>query len=141
MSMVSRIQTLVKEKGSNLKQLEVECGIGNGTIRRWDEQSPRLDKIMKVAENLNVSLDYLVYGVPEPNTSPAASQYTKMEVDLVSMLRLLPKEHQRELFDYTYFKYKRLVEKSEESIYSTYSDARGNKKSGHTQDRIQDATA
>ncbi len=58
MSIVNRVQDIVKSRGTNFKQLERECGIGNGTIRRWDEQSPRLDKICAVANYLQISLDY-----------------------------------------------------------------------------------
>lgn len=62
MPIVERLQLIVKERGTNFKQLEEECGIGNGVIRRWNEQSPRLDRLVKVADYLNASLDYLVYG-------------------------------------------------------------------------------
>lgn len=63
MSIVDRLQAIVKERGTTFKQLERDVGLGNGTIRRWEEQSPRLDKLTKVADYLQVSLDFLVYGV------------------------------------------------------------------------------
>ena len=62
MSIVERLQSIVKSRGTNFKQLERDCGIGNGTIRRWDDKSPGLDKVCKVADFLQISLDYLVYG-------------------------------------------------------------------------------
>lgn len=62
MGIVERIQNELKEKGSNIKNLEKELGIGNGTIRRWDERSPQCDKLSSVANYLNVSLDWLVFG-------------------------------------------------------------------------------
>ncbi|WP_164473151.1 helix-turn-helix domain-containing protein [Clostridium sp. E02] len=46
----------------NIKTLERELGIENGTIRRWDERSPQCDKIVRVAEYLHVSLDWLILG-------------------------------------------------------------------------------
>lgn len=100
-----------------------------------------MDKIMKVAENLNVSLDYLIYGVNESAACSGVSTDRKREEDLIAMFRLLPEAHQAELFEYTYFKYKRLVEKNGESIYSAYSDTKDNRKSGHAQGDTQDATA
>ena len=47
MSIVDRLQSIVKERGTTFKQLERDVGLGNGTIRRWEEQSPRLDKLTK----------------------------------------------------------------------------------------------
>lgn len=38
--LVDRIEQAIKEKGSNFKRVERECGLGNGTIKRWGEQSP-----------------------------------------------------------------------------------------------------
>ena len=48
--LVDRIEQAIKEKGSNFKRVERECGLGNGTIKRWGEQSPRLDKLVLVSE-------------------------------------------------------------------------------------------
>ncbi|WP_455437481.1 helix-turn-helix domain-containing protein [Hungatella hathewayi] len=141
-SLVDRIETKIKEKELTFKRVERECGLGNGTIKRWAEQSPRLDKLVTVAEYLQVSLDYLVFG-SESETSPNGdsidldtykkdqglacdgSPLSPIEADLVAMFRLLPPSHQEELFDLVYFKYKRAVEDKKESIYSTYFDENG----------------
>lgn len=146
-SLVDRIEAKIKEKGLNFKRVERECGLGNGTIKRWAEQSPRLDKLIVVSEYLHVSLDYLVFGI-ESETAPNGdrvdldtykkeqglscdgSPLSPIETDLVAMFRLLPPSHQEELFDLVYFKYKRAVEDKKESIYSTYFDE--NAEEGHT---------
>lgn len=139
MSIVDRLQAIVKERGTTFKQLERNVGLGNGTIRRWEEQSPRLDKLTKVADYLQISLDFLVYGrsVSEPDTSSECKidleaekerqgltcdglPLSEDEVDLVAMYRLLSPSHREEIFDLVYFKYKRHVEEKKESIYSTY---------------------
>lgn len=60
--LVSRIETLAKEKGLSLNRIERTVGLGNGTIKRWQTQSPRLDRLILVAQCLDVSLDYLVSG-------------------------------------------------------------------------------
>ena len=62
MSIVERIQQKLKEIGSNTKTLEKELNFGNGTIRRWNENSPSCEKIEKVANYLNVSIDWLIIG-------------------------------------------------------------------------------
>ena len=61
-SLIDRIEHVIKARGTNFKRVERECGLGNGTIKRWAEQSPRLDKLALVSEHLQVSLDYLVFG-------------------------------------------------------------------------------
>ncbi|MDR2024055.1 MAG: helix-turn-helix domain-containing protein [Hungatella sp.] len=140
-SLVNRIESKIKEKGLTFKQVERECGLGNGTIKRWAEQSPRLDKLVLVSEYLQVSLDFLVFGSSESETFENDESLktlndfketeglicdgiplSSIEVDLVAMFRLLPPSHQEELFNLTYFKYKHHVEEKKESIYSTYSE-------------------
>lgn len=139
MPIVERLQLIARERGTNFKQLEVECGIGNGVIRRWDIQSPRLDRLVKVADYLNVSLDYLVYGksasepseATEPELDPKAvmeaqklmcdgSPLEDEEADLVAMYRLLPDYKQEDVFDIIYTLYQKHVERKKESIYWTY---------------------
>lgn len=101
MSIVDRIQLIMRERGSTLKQLERDCGLGNGTIRRWEEQSPRLDKLEKVADFLQISIDYLVHGSSE-NATPYNDSSTvvglalsETEVELIMNFRQL-NEHDRE---------------------------------------------
>ena len=43
-----------------LKLFEKETGLGNATIRGWATSSPTIDKIRKVADFFNVSIDELV---------------------------------------------------------------------------------
>lgn len=158
--LVNRLEKCIKEKGSNFKRVERECGLGNGTIKRWSEQSPRLDKLVIVAEYLQVSLDYLVFGGSVSETSTNGDRpdlkaekerggltcdglpLSEDEVDLVAMYRLLPPSHREELFDLAYFKYKRVVEQKKESIYSTYFDGSDDGKSGPAESReARDGTA
>lgn len=62
MNVKDRIRTLAKSKGMSLPNLEAELGFGNGTIVKWDKSAPNVNKLIKVAEYLDVSLDYLVTG-------------------------------------------------------------------------------
>lgn len=123
MSIVERLQSIVKSRGTNFKQLERDCGIGNGTVRRWDDKSPGLDKVCKVADFLQISLDYLVYGqesAPVESPSCLGVQLTQSENDLISMLRALPLRDRDDLFDFVQLKYKKHVErKNEQSTYTS----------------------
>lgn len=147
-TLVNRIESVIKEKGVTFNRVERDCGLGNGTIKRWEEQSPRLDKLVLVSEYLNVSLDYLVYGTLQTESSPNRDErrnidgaraesglscdghlLSDLELDLVAMFRLLPISHKEELFDLTYSKYKRLVEGERGSIFSTYPEGNEQQKS------------
>lgn len=158
--LVNRIEKRIKEKGTNFKRVEQELGLGNGTIKRWSTQSPRLDKLVPVAEYLEVSLDYLVFGSSVSETSTNGDRpdleaekerqgltcdglpLSEDEVDLVAMYRLLPPSHREEIFDLVYFKYKRHVEEKKASIYSTYFDGSEDEESGPAGSReARDGTA
>ena len=151
--LVDRIEQAIKEKGSNFKRVERECGLGNGTIKRWGEQSPRLDKLVLVSEYLQISLDYLVFGrscseTAQENDRNAAFEHLKQEqgltcdgspledeeADLVAMYRLLPEEQQEDIFDLVHLKYRKHVERKKESIYWTYHNGSSATKSGPAED-------
>lgn len=57
--LVDKIRELANKKGFSLTTLEKELGFGNGTISRWTKSSPSMDKLQKVADFFDVSLDYL----------------------------------------------------------------------------------
>lgn len=56
----TNIARLSKEKGLSIAALEKAAGLGNGVIRRWDEYSPRSDKLKAVADVLGVTVDELL---------------------------------------------------------------------------------
>ena len=62
MDIVERIKKLCKDKKTSMNALEKELGFGNGSIRMWDKKVPGSDKVILVAQKLDVSLDYLLTG-------------------------------------------------------------------------------
>ena len=60
--MLNRIKQLCKQNGIPISKLEEECGISRNSIGRWGQSVPSVDKVQKVAEYFNVSLDWLVSG-------------------------------------------------------------------------------
>lgn len=58
--MVNEIKNLCKKNNTNIKQLEKNLEIANGSIRKWDEKSPSYDKVEKVAKYFNVSIEYII---------------------------------------------------------------------------------
>lgn len=68
MSLVSKIQLLCKDKGTNQSSLERDLEFGKGTISKWDKSSPSADKLQKVADYFHVSVDYLLGREEKLNT-------------------------------------------------------------------------
>lgn len=62
MTIKERIRELCKENGIGIPTLENELGFGSGTISKWDKSAPSVDKLQKIAERFNVSMDYLTTG-------------------------------------------------------------------------------
>lgn len=128
--LVNRIGGLIKERGLSFTRVEHDCGLGNGTIKRWADQSPRLDRLVAVSEYLNVSLDYLVFGSLQTEIAPSGEERSQVEqlkktqgltcdgspledeeADLIAMYRLLPEEQQEDIFDLVHLKYRKHVER------------------------------
>lgn len=68
MTIVERIRNLCDAQGLTLASLERKLDFGNGTIRRWDKTLPSGDKLLKVAEQFNVTVDYLLGNEQVDNT-------------------------------------------------------------------------
>lgn len=60
--LVNRIQNLCELNKTKLKPLEEQLGLGNGAIKKWDNSSPSCERILKVANYFNVSVDWLLTG-------------------------------------------------------------------------------
>ena len=60
MTLVGKIRALARQRDLSLPQLEQELGLGNGTISRWRSSSPNTEKLQKIADYFNVSMDYLL---------------------------------------------------------------------------------
>lgn len=56
------IKRLCTERGISLNDLEEMSGIGKNTIYRWGEHSPGIDKVLKVAKTLGVTVEQLLEG-------------------------------------------------------------------------------
>lgn len=62
MTLVDRIKLKCKENHTSMNALEDELGFGNGTLRRWDERTPGADRLLILANRLNISVDWLLTG-------------------------------------------------------------------------------
>ena len=60
LTLVDKIRALANQRDMSLPQLELELGLGNGTISRWRSSSPNTDKLKKIADYFGISMDYLL---------------------------------------------------------------------------------
>ena len=57
--MIDTIKDLCRINRISVSELEELLGIGKNTIYRWDKSSPSIDKVIKVADYFEISLDEL----------------------------------------------------------------------------------
>lgn len=60
MNLYDRIKALADTQKISIRRLEENIGFGNGTINRWRKNTPGVDKLSKVADYFDVSIDYLM---------------------------------------------------------------------------------
>lgn len=53
------VMALCREKNIRVARLEKEAGLGNGTVRGWENSVPSITTLQKVADYFGVSLDDL----------------------------------------------------------------------------------
>ena len=140
------LKSLRTRKNISQPQLAKEISVSSGNISDWEtgRSKPGYVALSALSRFFEVSADYLLELDNEPvKTGDSLSHYKEEqgltcdgspleeeEADLIAMLRLMSSDQQEEIFDYTYFKYRRFVERKRESIYSTYGKGKAYGKSG-----------
>lgn len=67
MNTLKIIKELCDRKHITPTELERKLGFGKGIVCRWDRCSPSSDKLQKIADYFNVSVDYLLGREPNHN--------------------------------------------------------------------------
>ena len=62
MTLTDRIHQLAEQNNMTFASIERELNFGRGTIRKWDINCPSADKLLKVANLLHTTVDYLLTG-------------------------------------------------------------------------------
>lgn len=65
-SIFDRIIDLCAGSGLSVADLERKCDLSSGAVNKWKTSSPSVEKLGRVADYFNVSIDYL-YGRTESN--------------------------------------------------------------------------
>ena len=92
MGIVYRIKQEIKAQNSTIAAVERKLGFGNGTISKWDKQSPSCNNMFKLANYLNCSVDYLLTGKEK---SSSTEQLTVDEQELLTYYKDLTKREKR----------------------------------------------
>lgn len=109
MSLLSRVTNLLLEKNISIKQAERECGISNGSIRRWDTSSPSIDNLIKLADFLEISIDFLLADNRKFTTETQKNVLSANELILTTLFNKIDCRDQNEILDIIKLKYERSI--------------------------------
>lgn len=121
MRIYENIAQICAEEGRSVASVEKEAHFALGTIRRWGNVMPSIDKMVKVAGILGVSVDKLC-GIEyeyddDDDDSPLVTNFIKEQQNqspdegmLIQAYRLIPSEHRMEALE-AVFKVKQKYEK------------------------------
>lgn len=84
MTFYERLENLRKEYGISQKELETELGFSNGSISKWKKSTPKIERLQKIANYFNVSIEYLQFGTEpqQPLLNPPEDEYFKAATQL-----------------------------------------------------------
>lgn len=80
MQIVKRIKSAASKQGYTLAELEQKLGFGVRTIYKWDKNAPSVEKVLAVANFLDISLSWLITGQNETSDLPESflKRYTQL---------------------------------------------------------------
>lgn len=62
MNLYQKVKQRCADVGMSISELERECGFPRGSVAKWDVNIPSIEKVKKVADALNTSIDILIEG-------------------------------------------------------------------------------
>lgn len=80
MTTYERIEQLRKSANISQGNLEKELGFSNGSISKWKKSSPKPERLQKIAEYFNVSMEYLLTG-EEKEWQPTITEKEEKDLD------------------------------------------------------------
>jgi transcriptional regulator with XRE-family HTH domain len=89
--LTERIKMLAEPLHMTFASIERDIGIGRGTIRKWDMNCPAADKLLKVANLLGTTMDYLMTGERNSNVGLFSE-----DLEWLSLIHRLPEKKQIE---------------------------------------------
>ncbi len=89
MNAVERVIGTCKDRNIPLSHIERACGFSNGYLSGLKKGTIPYDRTVKIAEYLNVSVDWILRGDTDPPPSEGP-QITKDEYELIVLYRKSP---------------------------------------------------
>ncbi|MDH2927320.1 helix-turn-helix transcriptional regulator [Lonepinella koalarum] len=96
MSIVDRLKSVMENQGLSIKNLANQLDIPYRTLQNYllNERTPSIDVLVKVSQQLNVDLNWLVLGQENENSPTNKDTLTKEELDLITHYRSMDKNIQ-----------------------------------------------
>lgn len=60
MLIYDKIKEICQEKGVSVRQVEINAGLPNGSISKWNDSSPTVKNLKAVADVLKIKIDKLI---------------------------------------------------------------------------------
>lgn len=83
MSTYETIKTLCKERGIAVTALEKELGFGRGSIGKLRNSQTSAERLQKIADYFNVTVDYLVNGPDLSSLTPKDNRDIAKDLDSI----------------------------------------------------------
>lgn len=83
MTLYERIEQLRKSKGLSQGKLERELGFSNGSVSKWKNSTPTLERLQKIADYFNVTVDYLTTGECESELNTTLTSRDQKEISSI----------------------------------------------------------
>ena len=81
MTLKERIKYLCEKNGVSMNKLESDCGFGRGYVSKLEKSTPNSQKLQKIADYFNISLDYLMTGETNQHTETKICLNSRIEND------------------------------------------------------------
>lgn len=81
MTLRERIKDLCKKNEISVNKLEIDLKFGKGYVSKLDKSIPNSEKLQKIADYLDVSLDYLMTGNEPDYSSESAHLVARIRND------------------------------------------------------------
>lgn len=88
-----RVKYLCEKHNVSISRVESAVGFGNSAISKWESSSPSVEKLRKVADYFDVSVDYLM-GRSDDETP--VSYLLSNDKDIIQLCRAREKMPQRD---------------------------------------------
>lgn len=81
MTVFERTKNMAKKRGISLQETATKAGLGLNSIYGWKKKEPSIGRLAKVADVLNVSVDYLLGKTNDPDIKSSTSSKKKVEIN------------------------------------------------------------